>query len=469
MSKPATLLDKLWRSHEITQREDGTSLLWVDRHLVHEGSHHAFAKLAERQLTVAEPSLTFAVTDHYVPTRNRFQIQDASIARMLNTLQKNTQAHNIELFGLDDPRQGIVHVIGPELGLTLPGLLINCGDSHTSTHGAFGALAFGIGATEVAHVLATQTLWQKKPKSMRISINGVLPIGVTAKDIALHWISTLGGAAAVGHAVEYSGSTIDALSMEARMTLCNLSIEGGARLGMIAPDNTTLDYINGRSYTPTMDNWDAAIQYWQTLNSEKNAVFDREVTLEACDISPTVSWGITPEQSIPIDAKIPNPDDLPAAQAEPIRTALEYMGLEAGQALEGTAIDQIFLGSCTNARIEDIRAAAAIIDGHRAKVPGLVSPGSTAIKQQAELEGLDQIFIKAGLEWAASGCSSCVAMNGDTVAAGKRCASTTNRNFRGRQGIGSRTHLMSPAMVAAAAIHGKIVDVRNLDLNRSQA
>ena len=468
MSEPLTLLDKLWMSHEIMRREDGTSLLWVDRHLVHEGSHHAFAKLADRNLTIAEPLLTFAVTDHYAPTRHRLQIRDAAIVRMIDTLQRNANAHNIQLFGLDDPRQGIVHVIGPELGLTLPGLLINCGDSHTSTHGAFGALAFGIGATEVAHVLATQTLWQKKPEAMRITVNGELPSGVTAKDLALHWISTLGVAGASGHAVEYSGTTIKTMSMEARMTLCNLSIEGGARFGMIAPDDTTFNYIKGRSYAPASSDWHAAVEYWRTLESDGDATFNKEVTLNASDISPTVSWGITPEQSIAIDAHIPDPDDVPAEHAESIRTALDYMGLAAGQKLEGTLIDQVFLGSCTNARIEDIRAAAAIMDGHRAKVPGLVSPGSTAIKKQAEQEGLDQIFIRAGLEWAESGCSSCVAMNGDTVESGKRCASTTNRNFRGRQGRGSRTHLMSPAMVAAAAIHGKIVDIRHLDYSDLQ-
>ena len=462
MTQPRTLLDKLWDTHEIVQRHDGTSLLWVDRHLVHEGSHHAFAKLATRNTPVAEPSLTFGVADHYVPTRNRLHIEDATIARMINTLQANTLHHGIEFMGLDDPRQGIVHVIGPEQGLTLPGLLINCGDSHTSTHGAFGALAFGIGATEVAHVLATQTVWQNKPKAMRISINGTLPTGVTAKDIALHWIAKLGNSGAQGHAIEYSGSAISALSMEARMTLCNMSIEGGARFGMIAPDDTTINYIEGRPYAPTGDNWTLAKKDWQELVTDEGAHFDSEIVIDAHSLAPTLTWGISPDQAIAVDALIPNPAGLSGAQAQTIRTALEYMGLEAGQAIEGTTIDQVFLGSCTNARIEDIRSAAAVLRGQRAKVPGLVSPGSTAIKTQAEQEGLDKIFIDAGLEWASSGCSSCVGMNGDTVATGKRCASTTNRNFRGRQGRGSRTHLMSPMMVAAAAIHGKIVDVRSL-------
>lgn len=461
---PATLLDKLWSSHEITCREDGSSLLWVDRHLVHEGSHHAFARLAARGATVAEPSLTFAVADHYAPTRNRLHIEDASIARMINLLRTNTRSHGIRLFGLEDPRQGIVHVIGPELGITLPGLLINCGDSHTSTHGAFGALAFGIGATEVAHVLATQTLWQKKPCAMRISVNGTLGPGVSAKDLALYWIAELGSDGARGHAIEYAGSTINGLTMEARMTLCNMSIEGGARFGMIAPDDATVQYVQGRPYAPKQDNWQAAVRDWQQLHSDANASFDREVSFEASRVAPMVSWGTNPDQSIPVDARIPDPDDLPGGKAEAARAALDYMGLTAGQMLEGTAVDQVFLGSCTNARIEDIRIAATILRGHRARVPGLVSPGSSAIKAQAEREGLDRIFVEAGLEWAASGCSSCVGMNGDLVAPGKRCASTTNRNFRGRQGRNSRTHLMSPAMVAAAAIAGRIVDVRTRPL-----
>jgi len=455
-----TLLDKLWSDHEIVKREDGTSLLWVDRHFVHEGSHHAFGKLAARSANVAEPELTFAFTDHYAPTTNRLQIADATIARMIDTLRSNARQHNIELIGLNDPRQGIVHVVAPELGLTLPGLSINCGDSHTSTHGAFGALAFGIGATEVAHVLATQTLWQKKPKAMCINIDGALSPWVTAKDIALHWIGKLGNGGARGYAIEYRGSTIDHLSMDARMTLCNLSIEGGARFGLIAPDNTTNEYIKGRPFAP--NKWQQAIDHWQTLVTDTNASFDYEVHLDAANIAPTVTWGNSPDQALAVNATIPLPQDLPNTNAQAARSALEYMDLKAGQSIEGTPIDQVFLGSCTNGRIEDIRIAASILKGHRSKVPGLVSPGSTAIKKQAELEGLDQIFIEAGLSWVESACSMCVGMNGDLVAAGKRCASTTNRNFRGRQGRGSRTHLMSPAMVAAAAIHGKIVDVRAL-------
>lgn len=462
MRQPLTILDKLWAAHEIVRDDDGTSLLWVDRHLVHEGSHHAFAKLAARNIPVAEPTLTFAVADHYVPTRNRLQIVDATISRMINTLQENAERHHIEFIGLNDPRQGIVHVIGPELGVTLPGLVINCGDSHTSTHGAFGALAFGIGATEVAHVLATQTLWQKKPKAMRINVNGTPANGVTAKDMALHWIARIGNSGARGYAIEFAGTAINALTMEARMTLCNMSIEGGARFGLIAPDEITYRYIKGRQYAPSGEHWYSAKQDWQQLSSDSKAQFDYELTIDASSLAPTLTWGISPDQAIPVDAAIPDPAEHNQAQANIINTALEYMGLEAGQAIEGIPIDQVFLGSCTNARIEDIRSAAAILRGNKAKVPGMVSPGSTAVKSQAEQEGLDSIFIEAGLEWVASGCSSCVGMNGDIIAPGKRCASTTNRNFRGRQGRGSRTHLMSPAMVAAAAIHGKIVDVRTL-------
>ncbi len=459
----ATLLDKLWDSHEILQREDGTSLLWVDRHFVHEGSHHAFAKLAQRGESVAHPELTFAITDHYVPTRNRLSLADATIARMIKTLADNATLHGIELIGLNDPRQGIVHVVGPELGLTLPGLLINCGDSHTSTHGAFGALGFGIGATEVAHVLSTQTLWQKKPKSMQLLFEGELAAGVSAKDVALYWIAQLGNGAAAGHAIEYSGQAVTTMSMEARMTLCNLSIEGGARFGLVAPDQTTFEYLHNRTYSPA--DISAATNDWLHLCSDSDSTFDKKVRFDASSIAPVVTWGISPAQSIAVNDNIPDPDSMEPSTAQATRTALDYMGLTAGQSLEGLEIDQVFLGSCTNGRLEDIRAAASVLKGKRAKIPGLVSPGSTAIKKLAEQEGLDKIFIDAGLNWEESGCSLCVGMNGDSVASGKRCASTTNRNFRGRQGPGARTHLMSPAMVAAAALHGKIVDVRAMSLN----
>lgn len=453
-----TLLDKLWQSHEILRREDGTSLLWVDRHLVHEGSHHAFAKLAERNLSVAEPSLTFGVVDHYAPTRGEPATPD--IARMIERLESNTAEHGITCFGLSDSRQGIVHVIGPEQGLTLPGLLINCGDSHTSTHGAFGTLAFGIGATEVAHVLATQTVWQKKPKSMRIVVSGQFAPGIGAKDLALAWIAKLGADGAAGHAIEYAGDAVRGLSMEGRMTLCNLSIEGGGRFGIIAPDATTFAYLNGRAFAPQGAAWNRAVSKWEKLTSERDAIFDKEIALNASEIAPIVTWGTSPEDALPITDSIPDPATLPAHKADHAREALSYMGLTAGRPLEGVPIDQIFIGSCTNARIEDLRAAAGVLAGRRAKVPGLVSPGSQQVKAQAEEEGLHRVFIDAGLEWVGAGCSMCVAMNGDSVAPGKRCASTTNRNFRGRQGRGARTHLMSPAMVAAAAVTGHLTDMR---------
>ena len=468
MTAPQTLLDKLWSAHEILQREDGTSLLWVDRHLVHEGSHHAFAKLEARVAQVAEPQLTFGVVDHYAPTRTHDAAIAPDIRRMIETLRDNTTQHGIPLFDLRDPGQGIVHVIGPEQGITLPGLLINCGDSHTSTHGAFGALAFGIGATEVAHVLSTQTIWQKKPNAMRITIEGALDLGVSAKDIALNWIAQLGTGGAKGHAVEYAGSTISALSMEGRMTLCNLSIEGGARFGMGAPDDVTLDYIRGRPFAPHGQMWDTACHEWHNLRSDPDAVFAKEVTLNATDIAPTVTWGTSPDQAVPVTASIPQPDTLGDAKAQAAKSALEYMDLRAGAPIAGTPVDQVFIGSCTNGRIEDLRAAGSILKGRTSHVPGLISPGSAQIKAQAEAEGLDRVFTDAGLDWGAPGCSMCVGMNGDLVRSGHRCASSTNRNFRGRQGRGARTHLMSPAMVAAAAVTGKITDVRTLKQEGTQ-
>ncbi|NNL19453.1 MAG: 3-isopropylmalate dehydratase large subunit [Boseongicola sp.] len=462
-----TLLDKLWGAHEIMTGEDGRSLLWVDRHLVHEGSHHAFAKLAARGARVAEPRLTFGVVDHYAPTRGL--AATPAIARMIETLERNAAEHDVTCFGLKDRRQGIVHVVGPEQGLTLPGLLINCGDSHTSTHGAFGALAFGIGATEVAHVLATQTIWQCKPKAMRINVTGQLALGVGAKDLALAWIAKLGTGGAQGHAVEYTGDAVRGMSMEGRMTLCNLSIEGGARFGMIAPDDTTFNYIKGRRYAPKGAAFDEAMGYWNTLRSDDGAIFDREVTIEAADIAPIVTWGTSPEDAAPVTENVPSPSDASEAEAERIHAAIDYMGLTPGKPLTEVQIDQVFIGSCTNGRIEDLRAAASVLAGRRAKVPGLVSPGSQEIKAQAEAEGLDRVFVEAGLDWVGAGCSMCVAMNGDSVASGKRCASTTNRNFRGRQGKGARTHLMSPAMVAAAAVTGHLTDVRPLLQGRDAA
>jgi 3-isopropylmalate/(R)-2-methylmalate dehydratase large subunit len=460
MTAPQTLFAKLWAAHEIMRRDDGTSLLWVDRHLVHEGSHHAFARLKSRGQKVAAPDLTFGVVDHYAPTRAG-QVA-ADVRRMIETLGNNAQAQGIRLFDLNDPGQGIVHVIGPEQGLTLPGLLINCGDSHTSTHGAFGALAFGVGATEVAHILATQTIWQKRPKTMRIMVNGTLGEFVSAKDLALHWISKLGADGARGHAIEYAGPAITGLSMEGRLTLCNLSIEGGARLGLVAPDQVTFYYLMGRNFAPKAEAWDHAVLDWSKLVTDAGAAFDREVTIDAADIAPTVTWGISPEEALPITARVPDPSQMAVGKQEQARAALDYMALEPGMPLEAIKIDQIFLGSCTNGRIEDLRQAASVLVGRKCAVPGLVSPGSANVKKQAEAEGLAQIFTEAGLEWAESGCSMCVGMNGDRVDAGKRCASSTNRNFKGRQGRGARTHLMSPAMVAAAAVTGHLTDVRRL-------
>ena len=462
MIPPRTLIDKLWNSHEIVRREDGAALLWVDRHYVHEGSFHAFGKLAERGAAVAEPGLTFGVADHYVPTRgSRTEIAVPELARMVRQVVDNTTKHGIKLFGLGDPRQGIVHVVGPEQGLTLPGLLVVCGDSHTSTHGALGAYAFGIGASEVAHVLMTQTIWQKPPKQMRISVEGAVAPGITGKDIILSIIGKIGTDGATGCAIEYAGSAIRALSTEGRMTLCNMSIEAGARCGMVAPDESTFAYLTGRPHAPKGSDFDRAVEDWATLRTDKDASYEVEVSLVGASIAPTVTWGTSPEDALPIDASVPDPAREPNEQrAQYLREALDYMGIAPGKKLTDIAIDRVFIGSCTNARIEDLRAAAAVLAGHVSKVPGLVSPGSSLVKRQAEQEGLDRIFRDAGLEWGESGCSMCVGINGDLVAPGERCASTTNRNFRGRQGPGARTHLMSPAMVAAAAVAGHLADVR---------
>jgi 3-isopropylmalate/(R)-2-methylmalate dehydratase large subunit len=464
MREAQTLFDKLWAVHEIVRREDGEALLWVDRHYVHEGSFHAFSRLEERYAQMAEPGLTYAFADHYVPTRgSRTTIANPEIARMVRTLEDNAAKHHVALFGLGDPRQGIVHVVGPEQGLTLPGLLIVCGDSHTSTHGALGAYAFGIGASEVAHVLMTQTIWQCKPKQMRINVAGRAEPGVAAKDIVLAVIARIGAGGATGHAIEFAGSATRSLSMEGRLTLCNMSIEAGGRCGMIAPDETTFRYLKGRPDAPQGTAFERAVEEWSTLMTDDNCVFDQDVNLDAADIVPFVTWGTSPEDALPIDASAPNPSlESNEARAKYLREALDYMGIAPGKKLTDITIDRIFIGSCTNARIEDLRAAAAVLAGRVSKVPGLVSPGSSSVKRQAEEEGLDRIFREAGLEWGESGCSMCVGINGDIVAAGERCASTTNRNFRGRQGPLARTHLMSPAMVAAAAVTGRLADVRPL-------
>ena len=462
MNEPQTLVDKLWSAHEIVRREDGESLLWVDRHYVHEGSFHAFGKLAERGVPVAEPGLTFGVADHYVPTRgSRTNIANPELARMVRQVEENTARHNVKLFGLGDPRQGIVHVVGPEQGLTLPGLLVVCGDSHTSTHGALGAYAFGIGASEVAHVLMTQTIWQKKPKLLRVTVDGALGPGISGKDIVLAIIAHIGADGATGGALEFAGSAIRALSIEGRLTLCNMSIEAGARCGIVAPDEKTFAYLKNRPYTPKGAAFDKAVEEWSAMKSDDGATFDQDVKVDAKSIAPIVTWGTSPEDALPIDASVPDPaHEADEARAKYLRGALEYMGIAPGKKLTDIVVDRVFIGSCTNSRIEDLRAAAAVLFGRTSKVPGLVSAGSTLIKQQAEQEGLDRIFLDAGLEWGESGCSMCVGINGDLVAPGERCASTTNRNFRGRQGPGARTHLMSPAMVAAAAVAGHLADVR---------
>lgn len=461
-SAPRTIVDKIWDAHAIATREDGQTLLWIDRHLLHEGSFHAFDQVRKRGAKVARPDLTFGVADHYVPTRNRDSIAP-EIRRMVDQLVDNTTEHGIALFGLDDPRQGIVHVTVPAQGLTLPGLTIVCGDSHTSTHGAFGAYAFGIGASEVAHVMMTQTLWQKRPKRMRVRVEGALPPGSTAKDIALGFIARVGADGARGHAIEYAGPVVQALSMEGRLTLCNLSIESGGRLGLVAPDETTFAFLQGRPYAPRGAAFIHAVDAWRQLATDNDAEFDREVIINGSEIAPIVTWGVSPEQALPIGETVPDPERIDdVSRAEAARDALAYMGLSPGMKLSDIRIDRVFIGSCTNSRIEDLRAAAAILAGRRAVVPGLVSPGSAAVKKQAEEEGLDRIFRAAGLDWVDSGCSMCVGMNGDLVPAGERCASTTNRNFKGRQGQGARTHLMSPAMVAAAAVTGHLTDMRPL-------
>ncbi len=449
-----TLFDKIWNAHVVVAREDGTSLLWIDRHLVHDGGFHGFGMLRHAGRTLRRPDLTFGVADHYVPSHSRaLPIADPEGAVLVARLGENARRYGFGVMGLDDPRQGIVHVVGPEQGITLPGLTLVCGDSHTATHGAFGTLAFGVGASEVAHVLATQTLWQRKPRTMRITVDGVLGPHVSAKDVILAIIGRIGAAGAVGHAIEYAGSAIRSLSMEGRMTLCNMSIEAGSRTGMVAPDDTAFQYLHGRPRAPKGALWDQAVAAWRLLPSDEGAAFDTEVSLDAGDIAPTVTWGNSLDTALPVTATIPATAD--AAQ-------LAYMGLTAGQPLEGIKLDRVFIGTCTNGRIEDLRAAASVLRGRKAVIPGLVVAGSVPIKKQAEAEGLARVFTESGLTWGEPGCSACTGMNGDYVPAGERCAATSNRNFVGRQGPGSRTHLMSPAMAAAGAVTGTITDVRRV-------
>lgn len=468
MTQPRTLLDKVWESHVVRRHDDEPDLLYIDLHLIHEvTSPQAFESLAITGRGVRRPELTLATVDHAIPTTPRDQgIADPMSAKQIATLERNTEANGIPMFGVHDRRQGIVHVIGPEQGATQPGMTIVCGDSHTATHGAFGALAFGIGTSEVEHVLATQTLPQAKPKSMAVTVNGLLPTGVTAKDIILAVIAEIGTAGGTGHVIEYRGPAIEALSMEGRMTICNMSIEAGARAGMIAPDATTIAYLEGRPMAPTGDAWDHAVEAWSELGTDDGAVFDAEVVLDAADLVPHVSWGTNPGQTLPVTAAVPHPDDF----ADPVdrdsaEHALEYMALAPHTAITDIAIDRVFIGSCTNGRIEDLREAARILDGQHIAdtVTGIVVPGSGLVKDQAESEGLHDVFVAAGLEWREPGCSMCLGMNPDQLDPGERCASTSNRNFEGRQGRGGRTHLVSPAMAAAAAVAGHFVDVRQLD------
>jgi 3-isopropylmalate/(R)-2-methylmalate dehydratase large subunit len=464
---PQTLFEKLWHPHVVLARDDGRTLLYVDRHLLQDGSAPAFAMLRQRGLTPRSSKRAFATPDHYIPTHSRSlaDVRDAEAARMAQALADDTAHAGIAMFGVDDARQGIVHVVAPEQGLSQPGMLIVCGDSHTSTHGAVGALAFGIGASEVAHVLATQTIWQRRPRTMRITIDGALAPGVGAKDAILAIIAKIGAAGAAGHAIEYAGSTVRAMSMEARFTLCNMSIEAGARAGMVAPDETTFAYLAGKPFAPQGAAWDRAVEAWRGLRTDDGAHFDRELALDVAHLEPMVTWGNSPEDALPITGHVPDPAVIgDEDRRTSMQRALAYMGLAAGTPLVEVGIDRVFIGSCTNARIEDLRSAARVVGDRRVAkgVQAWVVPGSGLVKAQAEREGLDRIFADAGFEWRFAGCSMCLATNGDRVAPGERCASTSNRNFVGRQGPGSRTHLMSPAMAAAAAVTGRLTDVRTL-------
>ena len=467
MASPQTLFDKIWQSHVVDMQDDGTTILYIDRHLLHEVlSPQAFEglRLAGRQ--VRRRDATLAVADHNVPTTDRRQgIEDPESRLQVETLSINCKEFDVPIFDMLDPRQGIVHVIGPEQGFTLPGTTVVCCDSHTATHGAFGALAFGIGTSEGEHVLATQTLRTSKPRNMRVLVDDPLPPGCTGKDLILAIIGRIGTAGGTGHVVEYVGRAFRDLSMEGRMTVSNMTIEAGARAGLVAPDDKTFAYLKGRPMAPQGAQWDAAVAYWRTLKSDDGAVYDREVRIDAADIAPQVTWGTSPEDVVPITGAVPDPQEAPTeAKRAAMRRSLDYMGLTPGTRMTDVAIDNVFIGSCTNSRIEDLRAAADILRGRRvaAHVDAMVSPGSSIIKQQAEVEGLDQVFIAAGFQWRESGCSMCLGMNPDRVPPGKRCASTSNRNFEGRQGRDARTHLVSPAMAAAAAVTGRLTDVRQL-------
>ncbi|MDJ0894225.1 MAG: 3-isopropylmalate dehydratase large subunit [Alphaproteobacteria bacterium] len=467
MTSPRTLFDKIWDSHLVHRDADGTALLYIDRHLVHEvTSPQAFEGLRMTGRRVRRPNATLAVADHNVPTTDRSHgIEDAESRLQVETLTKNCREFGVELFEMNDVRQGIVHIIGPEQGFTLPGMTIVCGDSHTSTHGAFGSLAFGIGTSEVEHVLATQTLIQKPAKNMRITVTGALPLGVTAKDLILAIIGTIGTAGGTGHVIEYAGDAVRGLSMEGRMTMCNMSIEAGARAGLIAPDEVTFSYLQGRPMAPKAGAWEQAVAHWRTLPSDPGATYDREVELASADIAPQVTWGTSPQEVVPITGEVPGPNQAENdAQRAQLERSLAYMGLTPGTPMRDVAIDTVFIGSCTNGRIEDLRAVAEVAKKGKVAegVHAMVVPGSGLVKAQAEEEGIDQVLIEAGFDWREPGCSMCLAMNADRLQPGERCASTSNRNFEGRQGRGGRTHLVSPAMAAAAALTGRLTDVREM-------
>jgi 3-isopropylmalate/(R)-2-methylmalate dehydratase large subunit len=457
------MFEKIWARHVVAEGPGGHVLLYVDRHLLHEGTTAAFGRLARSGRRVRRPDLSFATADHYVLTSPGTPTADDEIRNMVQALDRHTREQRIVYFGVGDARRGIVHVIGPEQGLTVPGITLVCGDSHTATHGAFGALAFGIGSSEVEHVMATQTLWQRKPMTMRVAVEGRLGPGVGAKDVILAIIARIGAGGGVGHAIEYAGSAIRAMSMDERMTVCNMSIEAGARAGMIAPDATTFGYLEGRPFAPKGEAWRQALASWTALPSDPGASFDREVELAASEIAPTVTWGTSPQDALPITGRVPDPAGVgDLGRRESMARALAYMGLQPGTPLSGLAVQRVFIGSCTNSRLDDLRAAARVAQGRRAVVPAWIVPGSGLIKRAAEAEGLDCVFRDAGFEWREAGCSMCVGMNGETARPGERVASTSNRNFEGRQGKGARTHLMSPAMAAAAAVTGRLTDVRTL-------
>ncbi|MEM7406949.1 MAG: 3-isopropylmalate dehydratase large subunit [Pseudomonadota bacterium] len=470
MSRPRTLFDKIWDRHAITETAAGDTLLYVDRCYIHEGVRHAFDRMQMNGESVRCPSQVFAFSDHYAPTHQRHlgaaASNDPAIRGMLELADANANRYGIRHYGLDDPNQGILHVVPPELGITQPGLLIVGADSHTSTHGALGALAFGLGASETRHVMTTQTLWQRRPRNLRITVNGQLPFGCTGKDLVLAIIARIGAGGGVGYAIEYAGEGVRSLSMEGRMTVCNMSIEAGARAGMMAPDDTTFDYVRGKPHAPRGDDWDAAVAFWRELPSDPDARFDHEVFIAAAEVAPMVTWGTSPEHACSIDDRVPDPAAADSArQRADHEVALEYMDLKPGQRLTDVPIDRVFIGSCTNGRIEDLRAAARVAERGRARITAWVVPGSMEVKRQAEAEGLHRVFEAAGFEWRAPGCSLCTAINGDEIAPGERCASTSNRNFQGRQGKGGRTHLVSPSMAAAAAIAGRLADVRELGGN----